>query len=755
MMMKEPESIKFKAKAVVFESENGFKIIKGTAYDANTGEQLCNTSLKGQMFDVKQGDDIFASGRWDEHPQYGINFIVEAYVKIMPTDAKSILHYLSNGNIPGISKNRAKAIVKEFGEDTYHVLAKETWKLKKLKGFGEKTIEKIQIGAEKKLMEQDILSTIMRYIQGFGISPAYSKKIYNTYGLNSMQIIKTNPYKLAEEVKGIGFLKADEIALANGIAADSPFRVQSAVVYVLNKQNDDGDVFSEEDTVISQCMDFLHLDASYIKTAIKALIKNRKIIQEDVALYPAALYYAEKKSAEKLVKLTKVSGKNIHVTKEEIQQIGRLNGTKYAAEQIQAVLTTCSSNVMILTGGPGTGKTTTVNAIIQVFKKHGMKIHCAAPTGKAAKRMSEVTHVQAQTIHKLLEVKSDKEYGFKFGRNEKNPLEGDALIIDESSMIDMQLLYAILKAVPVSMKLIFVGDIDQLPSVGCGNVLHEMINSKVIPVVKLTEIFRQAQKSAIVRNAHYINQGIIPEFKNQKDGDYFFMDVDGLEQEQIRDWIVEYAVNKLPSFYHVNPEEVQVLAPMKRGHTGVEELNNFIQAKINPVGMNKPIMVANGRIIRQGDKVMFTCNDYDKEVFNGDIGKVVYISCDNNEDESCDETASSQNVFIVDFDGRRVVFDKTQASDFVLAYATTIHKSQGSEYDIVVMPLTNANYVMLQRNLLYTGITRAKKIFVLFGQKKAVARAVQNLTVINRKTRLAVRIQESNGLFSYIDNNAK
>ena len=759
------DSIKFKAKHVLFDNGSGFKIIAGNAFHADSGELIQkHCAVKGQLPDVTDKDEIFATGRWDEHPQYGVGFYADAYVKIAPADKRSILRYLSQGNIPGISKAKAKIIVDTFGESTYRVLVDEAWRLKELKGFGPKTVEKIHTNAKAMLEEQNMVSTLMRYIQGFGISPAYASRIFNRYGIQSMSVLKTNPYRLAEEVDGIGFKKADEIALKNGIPKDSPFRVESAVLYVMQQMTLEGDVYSLDENVVAAAGEFLMLDASYINHAIDTLIQSKRLIREDDALYLTKLYWAETKAAKLLADLVVTPSNNqLYITEEDVKELGKQNHKEYAAEQIDAVMQACRHNVLILTGGPGTGKTTTVNAIIQMFKKHGMKVLCAAPTGKAAKRMKEVTREHVQTIHKLLEVKGDPEAGFKFQRNEHNTLSGDALIIDESSMIDMQLAYAVLRAVPPAMKLIFVGDIDQLPSVGCGNVLHDMIDSGVIPVSRLTEVFRQANESAIIRNARRVNEGVMPDFRNKRDADCFFIPVDNMEQDQIRDRIVTYVTKKLPPCYKTSPENIQVLAPMRRGHTGVEELNDFIQAALNPPSTEKPVIAANGHIIRLWDKIMFVRNDYEKCVFNGDIGTVIYID-DGREEDLTWGSLFPQDItiedpgeqiprhsFIVDFDGRKVLFNMNQAIDFELAYATTIHKSQGSEYDIVVMPITNANYVMLQRNLLYTGMTRAKKILVVLYQRQAVARAVRTVQSIARKTRLMARIRDQVGFVQKMD----
>lgn len=457
-------------------------------------------------------------------------------------------------------------------------------------------------------------------------------------------------------------------------------------------------------------------------------------------------FYAETYSAEKLIRLTQSNLNSFYVSDADIEEMSKCIGIKYAEAQIKAIREACNSNVIVITGGPGTGKTTVTNGIIRMCKKYGLTVACAAPTGKASKRMKEATEEDAKTIHKMLEMQyneEDKKLCFK--RNEENPLDEDVLIVDESSMIDILLLSAMLKAVPLKMKVIFIGDIDQLPSVGCGNVLHDIINSKIIPVIKLDVIFRQAEESDIVKNAHIINSGHTPDLKNKRTGDFFFIDADGMTPEAIRDKIVQYVCVNLPKCYNVSPDEIQVLTPMNKGHTGVHELNSFIQEKLNPQQKGAPFLAVNGNIFREGDKVMCVTNDYSNDVFNGDIGKIKTIKTKIDDVEFEDDNADdkSQNTyFSVDFDNHTVNFPINKIDNFVLSYAMTIHKSQGSEYDIVVMPLTNQNYIMLQRNLLYTGLTRAKKIFVLIGQKSAIRTAVHTLKVVHRNTHLDARIRE-------------
>lgn len=730
------ETIKFSCKAVIYTNETGFKIIAGKAYTSDKGEKIGKCSIKGFLFDVSEGDELFAAGIWEDHPKYGRSFSINSYVKAMPNNAKSMLTYLKQGNIKCINEKKAELIVKRFGDDTFDVLLYQTWMLKEIKGIGEKSIEKIQDSAVEKLKEQQMLSHIISYIQNFHISPAYANRIYSHYGLNSIEVLNSNPYKLAEDISGIGFLKADEIALSNGIAKDNPLRIESAVLYVLKQMNDDGDVFGYTDDIIKQSEEFLGVDSKLIEKAISNLIKRRKIHEEADAIYLNSLFRAESDTASLINTLIDSDKtKCFEVTEDEIKEFENKIKIEYAEEQKSAIKCAGMSNVMILTGGPGTGKSTVINGVIAMYKKRHLKVLCAAPTGRASKRMSEVTGMQATTIHKLLDVKSSNGDGFSFRKNSKNPLSGDVLIIDESSMIDMPLAYSLMQAVPQTMKVIFVGDIDQLPSVGYGNVLNELINSSVMPVIRLQVIFRQGKQSDIIKNAHLINNGLCPSFKNNKDSDFFFMDTGDMDQETIRDKIVEYVCEKLPKYYKKSIDDIQVLAPMNKGATGVYELNDFIQNSINKPSADKPVIPCNGHLLRLYDKVMYTRNDYDRQVFNGDIGKIVEIHLNNEEDDD------KNNCFVVDFDGNAVKFDIRSANNFVLAYAISIHKSQGSEFPIVVVPFTMANYIMLQRNLLYTGVTRAKQAFILFGQKKAVIQAVKTLKVVKRNTRLAERLR--------------
>ena len=559
----------------------------------------------------------------------------------------------------------------------------------------------------------------MVFLQGHGVSSAYAVKIYQTYGKASIQKVTNNPYCLADDIWGIGFKTADSIAHKLGYENQDPRRCRSGILYTLSQLSNDGHVFATEEQLLTAASAMLDAETDVLHGILDRMIADEDVFIEEDAIYLPPFYYAEKGSAEKLAELIKHPALKGGQLDFGITQ-GK-GGIEYDDIQLEAIDKAVHSKVMVLTGGPGTGKTTTTQGIIAALKSLGLDVLLAAPTGRAAKRMSEATGMPAKTIHRLLAYKPVDGYQ----KNEENPLEGDVLIVDEASMIDILLFYSLLKAVPVTMRLIFVGDIDQLPSVGPGNVLRDLIDSEKITVVRLTRIFRQAQSSRIVMSAHRINQGLHPDVTNGKDTDFFFLENE--DSQSVIEELVNLVKNRLPKAYHEKLQNIQVLTPMHRGEVGADNLNSALQKALNPDG---PALIRGGYAYRQGDRVMQIRNNYDKDVFNGDIGEVVDVDLE-------------ERILTINFEGNRVTYEIPELDEIVLAYATTIHKSQGSEYPIVVIPILMSHYMMLQRNLLYTAITRSKKICVLIGSKRAVTCAVRNVTVHKRNSRLKSRIQEA------------
>lgn len=585
----------------------------------------------------------------------------------------------------------------------------------------------------------------MLFLQGHGVSTSFAAKIYRQYGNDSIAKMKENPYCLADDIWGIGFKTADSIAQKLGFEKNAQVRVRSGILYTLSNLADEGHVFAKKDQLVKTAQELLEAEEQTVLMVIEPMVEAQDLIVQNVvsqsddsgsfqALYLPAFYYAETGTAAKLKRLMdapasdrlwqqltaarKKTGNNeLSIDVEKIEQKVQM---QYDEVQASAIRKAAISKIMVMTGGPGTGKTTTAQGIIAAYRAFGLKILLAAPTGRAAKRMSEATGMEAKTIHRLLEYKPPEGYQ----KNEDNPLEGDVLIVDECSMIDIILMNSLLKAIPSGMRLILVGDIDQLPSVGAGNVLRDIIDSGVIPVVRLTRIFRQAQTSRIIMNAHRINEGKMPDISNGSNTDFFFMEQE--DPEQAVALITQLVTHKLSRYYQTPPTQIQVLTPMQRGVVGAANLNLALQEALNPDG---EALRRSGLAFRMGDKVMQLRNNYDKEVFNGDIGMVSAVDL-------------QERTLMVNFEGREIEYDVSELDELVHAYATTIHKAQGSEYPIVVMPVMMTHFVMLQRNLLYTGITRAKKILVLIGTKKALAYAVRNVTVTKRNTLLKERLQE-------------
>ena len=689
--------------------ENGWSVMKVKVKDYKD-----LVTLTGSLLDVPVGSVLLCEGNWKVDARYGQQFVVESWQEVMPATIYGIEKYLGSGLVKGIGPVYAKAIVGRFGLETLDVIENDIERLLEVPRLGRKRVEKIRESWEK----QKDIKEVMVFLQGYGVSTAYAAKIYRQYQKDAIKTVQENPYQLADDIWGIGFKTADGIASKMGYGNNDPRRCRSGILYTLNQLAEDGHVYAESEQLVTAAKELLQADEEPIRKAMADMIEAKDLIQDDEVIYLPPFYYAESGSAKRLTSLL-VNDYSDDIAAEPETAYGmKKSEIVYDEVQQAAINQAMESKIMVLTGGPGTGKTTTTQGIIEAFKARGKQILLAAPTGRAAKRMTEATGMEAKTIHRLLEYNPMD--GYK--RNDENTLEGDVLIVDECSMIDIMLFYNLMKAIPANMRLILVGDIDQLPSVGAGNVLRDIIDSRQIPVVRLTRIFRQAQSSRIVMNAHAINAGHFPNISNGKQTDFFFIKAE--DADSIPGLIVSLVRDRLSRAYGYNPKEIQVLTPMQRGNTGAGNMNIELQSALNP---NGDALTRGGYTFRRGDKVMQIRNNYDKNVFNGDIGYITAVD-------------TNERTLSVVYDGRVVEYDVTELDEITLAYAITIHKSQGSEFPIVVMPVTMKHYVMLQRNLIYTGITRAKKICVLVGTTKALAYAIHNQTVSKRNTRLKERL---------------
>lgn len=730
--------------------ENGYTILKCRVKDY---AEL--VPVIGNLLDVNVGSVLLVQGNWKVDAKYGRQFVAESWEETLPATVYGMEKYLGSGLIKGVGPKFAKRIVQKYGIDTFNVIEDNIELLIEVDGIGKKRVQMIAESWER----QKEIKNVMLFLQDYGVNTSYAAKIYKQYGNESIQIVKENPYRLADDIWGIGFKTADQIAEKLGFEKNSFVRLRSGIMYTLSELSNAGHVYAEKKQLIKAACELLDAEEEFIIMTMDEMLNKEDLIQEKniiktdeegnsiEAIYLPPFYFAEIGVTGKLKKLANSPATDRLWTglmkaraesgnpdlSVNVESIEKKIGMTYDDVQKDAIRQAAASKVMILTGGPGTGKTTTTHGIIAAYKAYGLKILLAAPTGRAAKRMTEATGLEAKTIHRLLECKPPEGYQ----KDEENPLEGDVLIVDECSMIDIVLMNSLLKAIPPNMRLIMVGDIDQLPSVGAGNVLRDIIDSGSFPVIRLTRIFRQAQTSRIIMNAHRINEGKMPDISNGKNTDFFFMENE--DAEAVVPQIVELVKTKLPKYYHVESKEIQVLTPMQRGVVGATNLNLALQEAINPtehevfmrgrgaVMMPKETLRRSGFAFREADKVMQIKNNYDKEVFNGDIGIVESVDAEN-------------RILKVNFDNRSIEYDITELDELVHAYATTIHKSQGSEYPIVVIPVLMNHYVMLQRNLIYTGITRAKKILVLVGTKKALSYAVHNLTVSKRNTLLKERL---------------
>lgn len=686
--------------------ENGYSVfrVKVKGYDDLV-------TLVGNLLDVPAGSVLLCQGEWRVDRKYGQQFQCSTWEEVMPATAYGIEKYLGSGLVKGIGPKFARLIVDRFGTGTIEVIETDIERLNEVHGIGPKRIAKISESWER----QKDIKNVMLFLQGHGVNTAFAAKIYREYGKESVSKVQENPYRLADDIWGIGFKTADGIASKMGYGKDDPRRVRSGILYTLGQLADEGHCFATGEQLLGTAAELLDVGEEAIGAVLADMSGAGDVITDGEAIYLPPFHYAECGVARRLLALRNGNGS---LFSEDEPELPRVEGIVYDETQLEAVRLALKSKVMVLTGGPGTGKTTTTKAIIGALRSSGMKVLLAAPTGRASKRMSEATGMEAKTIHRMLEYNPKDGYQ----RNADNPLTGDALIVDECSMIDILLMNNLLKAVPDGMRLILVGDIDQLPSVGAGNVLRDIIDSGAVPVIRLTRIFRQAQTSRIVMSAHAVNAGRLPDLSNGRETDFFFLREE--DPEKVAESIVDLVGRRLPGAYGIGADSIQVLTPMQRGVVGAASLNIALQQSLNGNGDS---LSRGGYTFRKGDRVMQLRNDYDKEVFNGDLG---YITEVNLEDR----------VLKVDFDGRETEYDSSELDELSLAYATTIHKAQGSEYPVVVIPVMMNHFVMLQRNLIYTGITRARKVCVLIGQLKALSYAVRNLTVQKRNTRLKERL---------------
>jgi exodeoxyribonuclease V alpha subunit len=708
--------------------ENGFTIAKVKV----RGKQDLVTVV-GNLMTPMPGEIIDMRGEWAHHAKYGPQFKVVRFKTKIPATVVGIQKYLGSGLIKGLGPVMAGRIVDRFGENTLDIIENQIDRLAEVKGIAEKSIAKIARAWEA----QKDIRDVMIFLQSHGVSSAYASKIFKRYGDRSIAVVKQNPYRLATDIFGIGFLKADSIAKELGFSNDSEARVEAGVVYTLHQLSEDGHVYFPYEPLVQRCREILGVGRQPVVRAINSLNEAKQIIVEDInegeahfrqntkAVYLARFHQCETGIANRLKALlsTPKSIRKVDSVR-AIQWVQQQLSFQPAEKQKDAIRFALENKVLIITGGPGTGKTTIVKAILKIFSQMKINILLAAPTGRAAKRMSEMTGYEAKTIHRLLEY-SIHRHGFQ--RDEKNPLDCDLLIIDETSMIDTILMYHLLKAIPATTTCIFVGDVNQLPSVGPGNVLNDMIACGSVAVVELNEIFRQARTSRIVVNAHKINEGKLPAFDQAElfdpNNDFYFIEQD--DAQKVLEIILELVRRRIPQRFDVDAlDDIQVLTPMHKGLVGAANLNEQLQSILNPGNGG----VSRGdRTFRVNDKVMQIRNNYDKTVFNGDIGRITAIR-------------PEERRVAVSFDNRAVIYDFSELDEMVLAYAVSVHKSQGSEYPVVILPILTQHYILLQRNLIYTAVTRGRNLVVMVGSRRALAIGVNNNETQQRFTRLRYRL---------------
>jgi exodeoxyribonuclease V alpha subunit len=698
-------------------------------------------TVVGHLPDVSPGESLRLEGLWTHHDRFGRQFKAELCEQVLPATVEGIKRYLGSGLIKGVGPVTAERIVKRFGLDTLRVLDETPERLREALGVGRKRAALIAHAWE----EQKAIKAVMLFLQSHSVTTNLAVKIYKTYGDESLNVVQSDPYRLADDIWGVGFKTADKLARDLGLPPDAPSRVQAGVAYTLSQLADEGHVYAPQDDLVAEASKLLEVGPELVGQAVEALdaderVKRETLVyptaeegknerletREERAVYLTPFYYGEVGVSNRLRRMVETATSRLHRFQQVqdwgafLNQLTWTDNIHLSDQQQAAVRTALTHKVTVLTGGPGTGKTTTMRTVIAALERIGGRYALAAPTGRAAKRLSEATGRPAKTIHRLLGYKPAQ--GFQF--NDENPLAVDMLVVDEASMLDLLLTNHLLKAIDPAAHLLLVGDVDQLPSVGAGDVLRDIIAAERVAVVRLDTIFRQAEGSYIIHNSHRINRGEFP-LVNQGN-DFFLFKQD--EPEQAAALVVDIVKNRIPHKFGLDPlNDVQVLCPMHRGAAGVANLNRLLQEALNPPGPDKTERRLGGQILRVGDKLMQIRNNYDKETFNGDIGRLVGMDLEN-------------QTFTVEIDERPVRYDWTEADELVHAYAVSVHKAQGSEFPAVVLPMLTQHYLMLQRNLLYTAVSRAKRLVVLVGQKRAISIALRNNRVAERHSGLSVRL---------------
>ncbi|WP_045221540.1 SF1B family DNA helicase RecD2 [Desulfonatronum thioautotrophicum] len=710
--------------------ETGYYVVKVHAKD----HKEFFTAV-GNLYSVYPGEVFKLWGDWEAHPKYGPQFKVQNCEAALPTTTNAIRKYLGSGLIKGIGPVMAGRIVRLFGDQSLDIIDHKTELLTKVQGIGKKRIGLIHQAWE----DQKAIRRLMKFLQDHGVRSTYAPKIYKQYGKDAISIIQDNPYQLVQDIWGIGFKTADNVAQVLGISNASPLRIDAGIVHVLHELAGEGHVYYPEDPLLAKAGKILKVDREILKPGIARLVERKHIVldhppkkgqgqkecqpDKGKSVYLTKYHHCEAGTAKRLSALINAPRNVRQVDMDKaLVWVQDMMNLSLATKQQEAVRCALFAKVMVITGGPGTGKTTTIQSILRIFSHLTQRIVLTAPTGRAAKRMSEATNHQAKTIHLLLEF-SPSSGSFK--RNAEKPLSADLLMVDEASMIDQVLMYHLVQAVPLGCAVVLVGDIYQLPSVNAGNVLHDIIASEVVPVITLNDIFRQAQNSSIISNAHRINAGHMPELQPRQDPDDFYF-IHQEEPEKTLEVIINMVTERIPARFGLDPiNDIQVLSPMHGGLVGADNLNIVLQEVLNPSG---PCIERGARKFRVNDKVMQIRNNYDKLVFNGDIGRVTKVDQEMRE-------------LVVHFDDRDVLYEFMELDELDLGYAATIHKSQGSEYPAVIMPVLTTHYIMLQRNLIYTGITRGKRLVVLVGTKKELAKAINKNNIGKRYSNLYGRLR--------------